>query len=159
MSMWFGSLIISAAYIGAHMTQALTIWFPGSYALSIRQSYVDFWPKSYILGIIIALNIYGFNAVSAFGSKIIVAIEGPIRILANASFGIYAIHYPLGLFFKALLWHLNFRAGAAFIIAIYLLTFFGSFLFGLLCDPLRIPLRKFLNRSTSRALTQAAARP
>lgn len=95
---------------------------------------INFWPESYLIGIIISLNIYGFAAIAMHCSNQINKKMHLVRLIADTSFGLYLFHYPVMYFCKALLSAIGITGGRILTLAIYFIPFVVSVLLSLKCE-------------------------
>lgn len=99
---WVLSILLLFLYGVFEVTTFLETTFPAILALSKAQWAVNFLPKSIIIGLIFACNIYGFNAFGMHVIRRLNVFTQIVRLLAATSFGLYLFHYPLGYLFKAI---------------------------------------------------------
>jgi peptidoglycan/LPS O-acetylase OafA/YrhL len=95
---------------------------------------VNFWPASYLIGFIVATNIYGF---ALMGRSLLTPLEKTsdlIRFGANISFGLYLFHYPLMYLTVAVLNSVGITSGASFIAVVYVSPFIVSAALALQCE-------------------------
>ncbi|MBD8540903.1 acyltransferase [Oxalobacteraceae sp. CFBP 8761] len=130
--LWLGSFAAAFAFSYFNLHSILTGVFPGV-AAETRWA-VNFWPASYLIGAIIATNIYGFALMGNSVSESLEKISTFIRFGANISFGLYLFHYPLMYFTKAVLMVLGFESGIVFISSIFIVPFMLSALFAIKCE-------------------------
>jgi peptidoglycan/LPS O-acetylase OafA/YrhL len=143
---WCASLGFLVAFFSFDVSAWEEAAFPTIAAVAQKTWDVDFLPKSYLLGLILGMNLYGFMLLSGSITHVAKPLAAFISVLADASFGIYLFHYPIGYFVKAMLWRQGVTDGIGYIATIYLVSFAVSFGFGLLFDPLRKPLLRLLRR-------------
>ena len=134
MAVWIGSFALIAAYIFFGVTDALGGDFPAAAKYASVTWDVDFWPKSYVLSVLIAANIIGFNFGGSFLLPILRGLKYFIRAGANISFGLYAVHYPVGYFFRAIGMSLGLSHGVIFTALVYGGSFLTSVSFAYLCE-------------------------
>ncbi len=93
--LWVGTilLLVGVSQSGAH--EKMLSMFPLIAETAARQWAVNFWPESFFIGSLVALNIYGFTAVGKHIEPISGRNSSWIRKVADTSFGIYLFHYPL----------------------------------------------------------------
>ncbi|MBV1796360.1 acyltransferase [Siccirubricoccus sp. G192] len=95
--LFFGSIIVA---IGADF------WARRYGMLAGFQALFDHGPaelaQDYVLGLIFAVNLLGFNAIGPVFSGIVQRISAPIRWLSGATFTLYLLHVPLVLCVRAL---------------------------------------------------------
>jgi peptidoglycan/LPS O-acetylase OafA/YrhL len=144
---WCTSLGLLVAFFSFGVSARLEGAFPTIAAVARRTWVVDFLPKSYLLGLILGMNLYGFMLLSRSITDVTKPLVTLVSVLADASFGIYLFHYPVGYFVKAMLWRQGVTGGTGYIATIYLVSFAVSFGLGLLFDPLRKPLLRLLRRT------------
>jgi peptidoglycan/LPS O-acetylase OafA/YrhL len=156
---WWGSLALIAGFFAFDLPTRLAAAFP-AFAQFGRDTWeVDFLPESYLLGLILGLNLGGFILMAGSLGRTPRPFVMPIRIAADASFGLYLFHYPIGYFVKAVLWNQGITGGTGYVATIYLVSFAASFGLGLLFDPLRKPLRRWLDRLCARFRSAADGIP
>lgn len=146
---WCASLALLVGFFSFDVSAWLEAAFPTVAAFGHSTWEVDFFPKSYLLGLMLGLNLYGVMLLSGAIPRIAKPLATLVTVLANASFGIYLFHYPVGYFVKAVLWSRGVTGGTGYIATIYLVSFAASFGLGLLFDPLRRPLLRYLRRLAS----------
>jgi peptidoglycan/LPS O-acetylase OafA/YrhL len=156
-TIWWASILLVAGYAILDMSSLLNALFPGTKAMARGMWDADFWPKSYLIGLIIAMNLYGFDAVSAPIQGILRRIGPLAQRLADGSFGLYLFHYPIGYFTRAVCWNFGLTSGCSFVLMIYFVTFAVAFFLALLFDPIRKPLRRLLSEITSGVPLQLTA--
>lgn len=122
--LWLSSFVAAYAYWQFELNSVLREVFPELAASA--QWGVNFWPASYLIGLMIAVNIYGFALMRETFLPMLEKFSGVIRVGAGLSFGLYLFHYPLMYFFKALLHASGVTGGHQFIIAMYALPFLVS---------------------------------
>jgi peptidoglycan/LPS O-acetylase OafA/YrhL len=114
---------------------------PVAYALAALKPWgINFWPQSYLVGLLIALNIYGFARVQNIFRNPSDRIVGLVRKTAETSFGLYLFHYPLMYFCKAVLAAAGVTQGPAYIVTIYVLPLLAATWLSLTCEPLKFVL-------------------
>ena len=131
-SCWIGSLAAAAAFSMLDIGPALAKAFP-TVAAGAKWK-VDFWPESYLIGTLVALNIYGFALIGDSLDAVLGAVSRLIRIGADTSFGLYLFHYPLMYLVKAALFGIGLTNGTAFVGIIYVVPFLIAAPFALLCE-------------------------
>ena len=146
---WCASLGFLVAFFSFDVSAWEEEAFPTIAAFAQRGSDVDFLPKSVLLGLIFGMNLCGFMLLSGSITRVAKPLPALISVLADASFGLYLFHYPIGYFVKARLWRQGVTAGSWYIATIYLVSFAASFGLGLLFDPLRKPLLRLLRWAMS----------
>lgn len=122
--LWISSFVAAYAYSQFELNSVLRAAFPELAASA--QWGVNFWPASYLIGLMVAANIYGFALMRETFLPLLEKFSGVIRVGAGLSFGLYLFHYPLMYFFKALLHASGVTGGHQFIIAMYALPFIVS---------------------------------
>lgn len=137
---WFASvalLVLYAALGGSRLFTAL----PFEYALAaIKPWGINFWPQSYLVGFLIALNIYGFSRIQRLFKTPTEKFVGLVRKTAETSFGLYLFHYPLMYFCKAILAAAGITGGALYVLAIYAVPLLVATWLALTCEPLKLVL-------------------
>ncbi|MEG0082642.1 MAG: acyltransferase [Massilia sp.] len=130
--LWLGSFAAAFAFSYFDLRNVLTGVFPE--AAAEAKWAVNFWPASYLIGVVIAMNIYGFALMGNSLNVPLEKISKLIRLGANISFGLYLFHYPLMYFAKAVLMVSGVEGGIAFISVIYIAPFVLSALLALKCE-------------------------
>ena len=131
-SIWLGSFAIAIAFSHFSLQNILSEVFPTAAANS--KWGVNFWPASYLIGIIVALNIYGF---ASMGQSLLAPLEkasNVIRFGANISFGLYLFHYPLMYLSVAVLNSMEIMSGIFFTATVYIFPFIISVALALQCE-------------------------
>lgn len=149
---WGGSFAIALACSYEGLNNILRALFTQT-ATEARWA-VNFWPFSYIVGLLVALNIQGF---SLLGERVLPALEkckGPIAWGASISFGLYLFHYPLMYLTRAVLHEMGIVSGPGFVIAIYAIPFVCAASFATLCEK-----HKWVYTRVIRSVTNFAMRP
>lgn len=156
---WCASAILLVAFIWWDAAGQLRALFPALAAMARRTWEVDFLPESYLLGLILGLNLYGVMLISGAISRVATSLDASVSVLAQASFGIYLFHYPVGYCVKAVLWSQGITSGAGYVAAIYGVSFAISFGLGFWLDPLRRPMLGLLRRCAAAIPLPSALRP
>jgi peptidoglycan/LPS O-acetylase OafA/YrhL len=133
-SIWLISLGLAFAFSYFHVHDFLTANFPATAQRAASQWFVNFWPTSYLIGLLVAANIFGFSGFSEKAHWVFVKFSRPIRWAAGISFGLYLFHYPLMYFVKAALWSLGMVDGYLFVALVYFVPFVISAYFALVCE-------------------------
>lgn len=133
-SLWLGSLVIAIAWNVLDFTKTLQAAFPLLYETALRQNAVNFWPRSYLIGMLVAANIYGFHAVGKTIGDFLQNNAQAIRRMADTSFGLYLLHYPMMYFFKAVLSGASGLSGLAYVVPMYIAPFACCFVLALWCE-------------------------
>lgn len=94
-SLWVGSLLIWAAYNIAKRNGPLI-----SEVIYLGENL--HFNDAYIIAVLFAANLYGFQGLSAYFTRILHRWSPIIRWGAGATFSIYLMHYPLALFLGAI---------------------------------------------------------
>jgi peptidoglycan/LPS O-acetylase OafA/YrhL len=90
---------------------------PFDYALTTVKPWgINFWPQSYLIGFLIALNIYGFARVQNIFKTPTGKFASLVCKTAEASFGLYLFHYPLMYFCKAVLATAGITRGSTYVV-------------------------------------------
>lgn len=129
---WTGSLAGAAAFGALELGSMLAQMFPAAAAGAKWK--VDFWPESYLIGALVALNIYGFALIGDRFQPLLRAAAGFIRTGADSSFGLYLFHYPLMYLVKAMLVGAGLTGGAGFVVIVYAVPFAIAVPLALLCE-------------------------
>lgn len=105
---------------------------------------VNFWPESYLLGILVTLHLYAASRINSlyYPSKWIVSA---VRNGAKISFGLYLFHYPLMYFVKALLFKMGVSHSVLFSCIIYVVPFFVASYLAVKCEVLKEIFSKSMN--------------
>jgi peptidoglycan/LPS O-acetylase OafA/YrhL len=130
--LWLGSFVAALAFSWFDLRHVLTGVFPE--AAAGARWYANFLPASYAIGIIVAMNIYGF---ALMGSSLSAPSEKASRLIrygADISFGLYLFHYPLMYLTRAVLTAMGITSGGLFIVVIYLVPFVVSALLARQCE-------------------------
>lgn len=139
-----GALFASVAGLAAYVTMggaAMFAAFPFDVPLvTLKPWGINFWPQSYLVGFLIALNIYGFARIQHLFANPSERAVRLIRTTAETSFGLYLFHYPLMYFCKAMLAVAQVPQGAAYVLAIYVAPFVVATWLSLKCEPLKLVL-------------------
>ncbi|MDB5958853.1 MAG: acyltransferase 3 [Massilia sp.] len=132
MLLWSGSIAVALAFFYFDISQILRGALP-DIASNVNRD-VDFWPRSYALGMLIAANIYGF---ALTGRAFLRPLERASRVIiwgADISFGLYVFHYPLMYFTRAVLHAAGISSGTVFVGIIYVVPFLISAVLALVCE-------------------------
>lgn len=121
---WLFSLAALVVYSLADVTGCLELMFPA--ALAYKKWEIDFWPKTYVISIIIAVNIYGFHIGFGWLENALLKCRSVIVFVADCTFGLYLFHFPLAYLFKVLVSLVPGWRGGAAVLLIYSLTFIFS---------------------------------
>ena len=138
------SVVGLALYVmmgGSKLFTALPIVFP---LLDLKPWGINFWPQSYVVGFLIALNIYGFARMQQVFGNPSEKVVRLVRTTAETSFGLYLFHYPLMYFCKAILALAQVPQGTACILVIYIAPFVAATWLSLKCEPLKFTLSRVL---------------
>jgi len=134
------SLALLVAYTalgGSHLFSLL----PFDYALvNIKPWGINFWPQSYLVGLLIALNIYGFAHIQHVFRNPSDRFVNVVRTTAETSFGLYLFHYPLMYFCKTLLIIAGITEGPTYVVAMYVVPLLAATWLSLRCEPLKFVL-------------------
>jgi peptidoglycan/LPS O-acetylase OafA/YrhL len=105
MLLFFGSLAGYAVFFYFDMSKWLldlsVEWLGWDFVMRDLK-YSKFFVASYCIGLFVALNFIGFNALPPSMHAAITRFEVPIRFAAAYTFSLYLFHYPLLHFFGAL---------------------------------------------------------
>lgn len=142
---WLCSILLIWMYFAFDGALYLQDKFPLVMLTSTDQWRVNFWPESYTLGCIVALNIYGFGVMGQAKLSFLVKHAKSIRKVADTSFGIYLFHFPAILFFKAVLRPLTIEYEFAYVILLYILPFVFSISCSIFCEKYKYLFRLMLN--------------
>lgn len=126
---------------GAKLFAALPIAFP---LVTLKPWGINFWPQSYLVGFLIALNIYGFACIQKRFNTPSEKVVHVVRRTAETSFGLYLFHYPLMYFCKALLAVAQVPQGTLYILAMYGAPFIAATWLSLKCEPLKFVMSDVL---------------
>jgi len=105
---------------------------------------INFWPQSYVVGLLIALNIYGFAGIQHVFRNPSEKVVRLVRKTAETSFGLYLFHYPLMYFCKAILAVTAVPQGALYVLAVYVAPFAAATWLSVTCEPLKFVLSRVL---------------
>jgi peptidoglycan/LPS O-acetylase OafA/YrhL len=105
---------------------------------------INFWPQSYLVGLLIALNIYGFARIQQVFRNPSDKFINLVRKTGETSFGLYLFHYPLMYFCKAMLAVAQVAPGIPYMLAIYLVPFIAATWLSLQCESLKFVLSRIL---------------
>lgn len=131
--LWGGSFVLAWLFAELHVHDTLVSLFPGLAAWA-RWS-VNFMPASYLVGLLVMANIYGFAVLGRTGLHALLGRHaGLINRGADISFGLYLFHYPLMYFARAVMTAAGIEDGAFFIAAIYVLPFMASATLASYCE-------------------------
>jgi len=119
--LWLGSFLIMLLWGSADLDMRLAAAFPD--LMENAKWPVDFWPASYLIGIITAANIYGFAHVGHRFTGILDKASPVISFGADISFGLYLFHYPLMYLSRAVCNSLGLVDGGLFIGILYVIPF------------------------------------
>lgn len=122
---------------GSAMFAALPCAYP---LVDLKPWGINFWPQSYVVGFLIALNIYGFARLQALFKNPPEKIVHVVRKTAETSFGLYLFHYPLMYFCKAILAVAEIPQGTSYVLAMYVAPFLVATWVSLKCEPLKLVL-------------------
>lgn len=145
-ALWLGSFAIAALGMALAVPARLVRLFPASYAWSEASAWsVDFWPLSYAIGLLVALNVFGFAMLSS-GLPVKAAVLAPLRRLADTSFGLYLLHYPLMYFTRALLQFFGCGEGGVYVAVLYSAPLIVAIAIAFALAPLKLVLATRLRR-------------
>jgi peptidoglycan/LPS O-acetylase OafA/YrhL len=105
---------------------------------------INFWPQSYLVGLLIALNIYGFARLQQVFRNPSDKFINLVRKTGETSFGLYLFHYPLMYFCKAMLAVAQIGPGIPYILALYLVPLIAATWLSLKCESLKLVLSRIL---------------
>ncbi|SDF17808.1 Peptidoglycan/LPS O-acetylase OafA/YrhL, contains acyltransferase and SGNH-hydrolase domains [Massilia sp. PDC64] len=126
---------------GSKIFTALPIAYP---LVDLKPWGINFWPQSYMVGFLIALNIYGFARMQQVFRNPSEKVVRLVRTTAETSFGLYLFHYPLMYFCKAILAVAHIPQGTFYVLAIYIAPFIAATWLSLKCEPLKFVLSRVL---------------
>jgi peptidoglycan/LPS O-acetylase OafA/YrhL len=126
---------------GSKLFTALPVAYP---LVDLKPWGINFWPQSYVVGFLIALNIYGFARMQQVFRHPSEKMVRLVRTTAETSFGLYLFHYPLMYFCKAILTVAQVPQGTVYILAIYIAPFVTATWLSLKCEPLKFVLSRVL---------------
>jgi len=97
-ALWLASIALYSAFRGWGLPQVLLDWTYGQWGRdfvehSLRWS--NEFLASYVIGLLVAMNIVGMHACAPAFERALVRWETPIRRWAGCSFSLYLFHYPL----------------------------------------------------------------
>jgi peptidoglycan/LPS O-acetylase OafA/YrhL len=134
------SLALLVAYTALGGSRLFSL-LPFDYALvNIKPCGINFWPQSYLVGLLIALNIYGFARIQHVFRNPSARFVNVVRTTAETSFGLYLFHYPLMYFCKALLIIAGITEGPTYVVAMYVVPLLAATWLALRCEPLKFVL-------------------
>jgi peptidoglycan/LPS O-acetylase OafA/YrhL len=136
-----GCLVAYVMMGGAKVFSALPFHFPG---VNLKPWGINFWPQSYLVGLLIALNIYGFARIQQIFRNPSDRFVNLVRKTGETSFGLYLFHYPLLYFCKAMLAVAQIGPGVPYILALYVAPFIAATWLSVKCEPLKLVLSSFL---------------
>ncbi|MVW58885.1 acyltransferase family protein [Massilia sp. NEAU-DD11] len=155
-----GALLVSVAglilyvMMGASKTfTALPVAYP---LVNLKPWGINFWPQSYVVGLLIALNIYGFARMQQVFRNPSEKMVRLVRTTAETSFGLYLFHYPLMYFCKVILAVAQIPQGTPYILVIYIAPFVAATWLSLKCEPLKFILSGALKTLLKNNKTQPA---
>jgi len=155
-----GALLVSVASLtlyvmmgGSKIFTALPIVYP---LVDLKPWGINFWPQSYVVGLLIALNIYGFARMQQVFRNPSEKVVRLVRTTAETSFGLYLFHYPLMYFCKAILAVAQVPQGTVYILAIYIAPFVAATWLSLKCEPLKFVLSRVLKTLFKKDKAQSA---
>jgi peptidoglycan/LPS O-acetylase OafA/YrhL len=152
---WLGSLAAAVAFFVFDTGRLLANAFP-DIAAGAKWD-VDFWPKSYLIGMFVAVNIYGFSLIGNSFRGVLDRCAQPIRFGADISFGLYLFHYPLMYLVKAILHDAGVTAGPLFVGAVYAFPFAIAAALALQCEKRKDLVGAMIDRVTSSIGARMAA--
>lgn len=150
------SIVCLTLYIlmgGSKIFTALPIAYP---LANLKSWGINFWPQSYVVGFLIALNIYGFARMQRVFRSPSEQTVRLVRTTAETSFGLYLFHYPLMYFCKAILAVAQVPQGTFYVLAIYIAPFVAATWLSLKCEPLKFVLSRILKALFKRDKAQSA---
>lgn len=136
-----GCLVAYVMLGGAKVFSALPFHFA---LVNIKPWGINFWPQSYLVGLLIALNIYGFARIQQVFRNPSEKFVNLVRKTGETSFGLYLFHYPLMYFCKAVLAVAHVASGTPYILALYVAPFVAATWLSVKCEPLKLVLSSFL---------------
>jgi peptidoglycan/LPS O-acetylase OafA/YrhL len=155
-----GALLVSVVCLtlyvmmgGSSIFTALPIAYP---LVSLKPWGINFWPQSYVVGLLIALNIYGFACMQRVFRNPSEKVVRLVRTTAETSFGLYLFHYPLMYFCKAILAVAEVPEGTFYILAVYIAPFVAATWLSLKCEPLKFVLSRVLKTLFKKDKAQSA---
>ena len=119
--LWLGSFLTLLLWESADLDTLLASAFPQ--LVENAKWPVDFWPASYLIGIITAANIYGFARIGHRFEGILNKASPVISFGADISFGLYLFHYPLMYLSKAICNSLGLIDGGLLVGILYVVPF------------------------------------
>jgi peptidoglycan/LPS O-acetylase OafA/YrhL len=131
-AIWLGSFAAAIIFSHFELHNILKSIFPE--AAANPKWDVNFWPASYLIGAIVAANIYGFSLAGRNLSAPLEKASDLIRFGANISFGLYLFHYPLMYLSVAILNRVGITSGTFFVNVVYVAPFVVSALLALQCE-------------------------
>jgi peptidoglycan/LPS O-acetylase OafA/YrhL len=146
-------LTLYVALGGSRIFAALPFTYP---FVNLKPWGINFWPQSYVVGFLIALNIYGFARIQQVFRTPSEKIVRLVRTTAETSFGLYLFHYPLMYFCKAILAVAQVPEGTLSILAIYIAPFVAATWLSLQCEPLKFVLSRTLKALLKKDKPRAA---
>jgi peptidoglycan/LPS O-acetylase OafA/YrhL len=147
----FASVALLILYVGLGGSRLFTA-LAFDYALAgIKPWGINFWPQSYLVGLLIALNIYGFARIQSVFRNPTEKFVGLVRKTAETSFGLYLFHYPLMYFCKAALAAAGITQGSLYVLAIYAVPLLVATRLSLACEPLKSVLSTALKNLRKKA--------
>lgn len=149
-ALWLGTFAAALAFTAFDAGPALVNAFP-TVAASAKWK-VDFWPESYLIGALVALNIYGFSLIADKFGGLLRAAHWPIKTGADISFGLYLFHYPLMYFVKAAMFGSGVTSGTAFVGIVYTVPFLIAAPLALYCETRKNLVSKLVDFIFSLAL-------
>lgn len=156
--LWLGSLALAALCSALQLPARLMQLFPASYAWSETAAWsVDFWPLSYAIGLLVALNVFGFAMLSP-AQPVAARVLAPLRRLADTSFGLYLMHYPLMYFTRAVLQSFGLAEGGIYIGLLYSVPLLASIAIAYALAPLKPMLAARLRAAWQRSRPWLRAR-
>jgi peptidoglycan/LPS O-acetylase OafA/YrhL len=138
---------------GSKIFTALPIAYP---LVDLKSWGINFWPQSYVVGFLIALNIYGFARMQRVFRNPSEQVVRLVRTTAETSFGLYLFHYPLMYFCKAILAVAQVPQGTFYVLAIYIAPFLAATWLSLKCEPLKFVLSRVLKALLKNDKAQSA---
>lgn len=153
---WVGSFAAVYAFSFFDLGHVLAQAFPGIAAGAKWK--VDFWPESYLIGALVALNIYGFAVIGDRFQALLKACAAPIRFGADISFGLYLFHYPLMYLVKAVMFGAGFTAGPVLIGVVYTVPIIVAAFLALQCEKHKNLIGVAIDRVTALAGAVATSR-
>lgn len=119
-------------------------------------AYSKFFLGDYVLGILVFMNFAGARNIAAAQGRFLLAIEKPVRFVANYTFTLYLLHQPLFLFWAAVV-HGD-PTGPCYWLMVTALMSASVVIVGYFTENRRQTLRRVLMRWFNR-LSPAPARP